>query len=84
MGGPDGEMGLGGGVSLRHLTTRCHPIGIVTMSSPLPDRAASPGGPPGRDGLRCGAGVGRPGMPLDRAGMAIFRIPKRPHGSPHD
>ena len=28
------------------------------MSSPHPVRAASHGGPPGRDGLRCDAGVG--------------------------
>jgi hypothetical protein len=45
-------------------TTRCPPKGIVPMSLPHPVRAASPGAPSGRDGLRCGAGDGRPGRPL--------------------
>jgi len=41
------------------------------MPSPHPVRAASPGGPPGRDGLRCGAGVGWracPGTAVQGAG----------------
>ena len=84
MGGPDGEMGLGGRVSLRHLTTRCPP-------TPAPHRRPSrPGGPP-RIAARTGCGEGTgpmshgmPGRLSGRLGMAICRLPKRPHGGPHD